>query len=331
VNVETVCPAVTKQLSDCPNRAIGIETGERWSTYPIYRHLEKLAAAKRNASRKLMVLCHKYRSLLALSALLLYVGTSIAQKSDDSYKVTAARFSEASATFNKRCTACHTYGKGVKIGPDLKGVNERRTREWLIKFVRASSQLIQSADPAATSLFVQFKQQRMPDWTDLSDQQIGDLLDYIAVGGPDIRPADERDAELATVADVNEGRRLFLGEARFRFGAHACATCHTVNGTGLRGGTLGPDLSKVYTTFQDRALTEFFRHPCFQSDPSAPAQYLSVQESFALKAFLHQIATHSSASGKSKSAGQVGLTENSEQPSRQASLSSNQVGKGSGR
>jgi mono/diheme cytochrome c family protein len=276
----------------------------------------------------------KHGSVIVLSVLLLCVGTSHSQKSEHADEATGGLFSpEASATFSKRCTACHTYGKGVKIGPDLKGVNERRTREWLIKFVRTSSQLIESGDPAATSLFVQFKQQRMPDWTDLTDQQIGDILDYIAVGGPDIRPADERDAELATAADVNEGRRLFLGEARFRYGAHACATCHTVNGTGLRGGTLGPDLSKVYTTFQDRALTEFFRHPCFQSVPPSPVQYLSSQESFALKAFLHQIAMHESAARKPKSAGQIGLTESSELPNRQASLSSssNQVGKGSGR
>ena len=30
--------------------------------------------------------------------------------------------------FTTRCTACHTFGKGVKVGPDLKGVTERRQR-----------------------------------------------------------------------------------------------------------------------------------------------------------------------------------------------------------
>jgi mono/diheme cytochrome c family protein len=279
-----------------------------------------------------MVLARKHGSLLVLSALLLCTVAGHAQRSEDSDQTTGPRFSvEASITFNKRCTACHTYGKGVKIGPDLKGVNQRRTREWLIKFIAASSQVIQSGDPVATSLFVQFKQQRMPDWTDLTDEQIGEILEYIAVGGPDIKPADERDAELATAADVNEGRQLFLGEARFRYGAHACATCHTVSGTGLRGGTLGPDLSKVYTTFQDRALTEFFRHPCFQSAPPPSAQYLSAHESFALKAFLHQIATHQSAAVKSKSAGQVELTESSERTDKQASFSSHQAEKRSRR
>jgi mono/diheme cytochrome c family protein len=259
--------------------------------------------------------------LLLLGALFLCIGVGHAQKREDSDEKTATRFSpEAAATFNKRCSSCHTYGRGVKIGPDLKGVNERHTREWLIKFIGASSKLLKSGDPTATSLFVQFNRQRMPDWTDLSDQQIGDILDYIAIGGPDIKPADERNAELATAADVNEGRRLFLGEVRFRYGAHTCAACHSVTGTGLRGGTLGPDLSNVYATFQDRALTDFFRRPCFQS-VSPSIQYLTSHESFVLKAFLYQTAKEHSATNNSKPT-QVVLTSNNEQISRQPSSSS---------
>lgn len=204
---------------------------------------------------------------------------------------------EAAATFNKRCTACHTYGKGVKVGPDLKGVNDRRKRDWLLKFIHASSKVIQSGDPVATGLFAQFKQQRMPDWTDLSDKQINDILDYIAVGGPDIKPADERNAEAATAAEINRGQQFFYGQEPFKYGAHACATCHSVAGSGMAGGTLGPDLSTVYTRYQDRALTEFLRHPCFQwEDRVSGTQYLSPAESFNLKAFLRRIAIQQTAS-----------------------------------
>jgi protein SCO1/2 len=42
---------------------------------------------------------------------------------------------EAKSIFKKRCTACHTFGKGIKVGPDLKGVTERRGRTWLLGFV----------------------------------------------------------------------------------------------------------------------------------------------------------------------------------------------------
>jgi mono/diheme cytochrome c family protein len=205
---------------------------------------------------------------------------------------TAAKFSpQAAVTFNTRGTACHTYGKGIKVGPDLKGVGERRKLDWLLKFVHASSAVIKSGDPTATALFAQFKQQRMPDWIDLSDEQIHDILDYIAVGGPDIKPADERNADTATAAEKEAGRKLFYGETRTKYDARACVTCHSVLGAGLQGGVLGPDLTSSYLRYQDLALTEFLRHPCFNWRSQAPeGHYLSAKESFALKAFLREVA-----------------------------------------
>src|SRR5436309_11066166 len=92
---------------------------------------------------------------------------------------------EAKRIFNQRCTACHTYGKGVKVGPDLKGVTERRRRPWLLKFIRSSQGVIQAGDPVAKGLFQEFKQQRMPDWTDLSEPQITAILDWFAAAGPE--------------------------------------------------------------------------------------------------------------------------------------------------
>jgi cytochrome c2 len=205
---------------------------------------------------------------------------------------TPVKFSaEAAAIFNQRCTACHTYGKGIKVGPDLKGVTGRRQRDWLLKFIHSSSQMIQSGNPIATALFAQFKQQRMPDWTDLSEKQISDILDYLAIGGPEIKPEDERNAETATAAETENGRKLFYGEARMQHGAPACASCHTVAGTGMRGGTLGPDLTNVYFRYQDVALTTFLLHPCFSWAAAKPDVYLTARESFALKAFLRVAAS----------------------------------------
>jgi mono/diheme cytochrome c family protein len=233
--------------------------------------------------------------LFLVLALLIAVGVQTSWAEDDPEN-TALKFSpEAAATFNKRCTACHTYGKGIKVGPDLKGVTERRKRDWLIKFIHASSVAIKSGDRTATDLFAQFKQQRMPDWTDLSEKQINDILDYVAIGGPDIKPADERSAELGTAADAENGRDLFFGRKGLKYGAQACAACHSVHGA-VWGGSLGPDLGKTYFKYQDRALTEFLRHPCFQWSAGTPgAHYLTAKESFSLKVFLRQVALQQSA------------------------------------
>jgi mono/diheme cytochrome c family protein len=234
---------------------------------------------------------HRKLQQVGLLALLLIAAGARSAWADDEDDSSNAKFSaEAAAIFNKRCTACHTYGKGIKVGPDLKGVNDRRKHDWLVKFIHGSSAVINSGDPVATRLFAEFKQQRMPDWTDLSEKQINDILDYLAINGPDIKPADERNAELANAVEIENGRRLFAGQSPFKYGAPACVTCHSVQGAGW-GGTLGPDLTKTYLRYQDRALTEFLRHPCFRwNTRSAGDHYLSAKELFSIKAFLRQAA-----------------------------------------
>lgn len=266
---------------------------------------------------------------LVLSLLIVAAGVSQTARADDEPENGVLKFSpEAAATFNKRCTACHTYGKGIKVGPDLKGVTERRKRDWLVRFIHASSTVIKANDPTATALFAQFKQQRMPDWTDLSEKQINDILDYVAVGGPDIKPADERNAELATPADVENGRQLFSGERRLKYGSQACVVCHSVGDAGW-GGSLGPNLTKTYLQYQDRALTEFLRHRCFLwSTGDSRTHYLTAQESFSLKAFLRQAALRFMA--RTEPSQGPNSTQNGVAPSHSEQTALQNSGKGKG-
>jgi mono/diheme cytochrome c family protein len=244
--------------------------------------------------------CRSFRpALLALAAGLLAVEPS---RADEGREASGTRFtSRAAATFKGRCTACHTYGKGVKVGPDLKGVTERRERAWLVRFIRGSSAMIASGDPLATALFSEFKRQRMPDWTDLPEQEIHDILDYLAMGGPELKPPDERSAETATASETELGRLLFDGSVAFRHGTPACTSCHSALGSRwTRGGSLGPDLSATYLEYQDRALTSFLRKPCFRWDSGSDEQQgLTPEESFAVKSFLRQSALQRKAGGGS--------------------------------
>jgi cytochrome c2 len=196
---------------------------------------------------------------------------------------------EAKKIFNQRCTACHNYGKGVKVGPDLKGVTTRRERPWLLKFIRSSQTVIKGGDPVAQQLFAQFKQQRMPDWTDLSEQQITGILDWFAANGPEQKEPDERDAKLASAVELETGAALFAGRARLANSGLACSSCHTIRGDGGHGGTLGPDLTTAYSRYQDRAMTLFLKRPCFPRAPqSGEGEYLTPTESYALKSFMRQ-------------------------------------------
>lgn len=208
-----------------------------------------------------------------------------------------ADVAESKKIFTQRCMACHTFGKGVKVGPDLKGVTERRQRAWLLTFIRSSQTVIDSGDATAVGLFQQFKQQRMPDWTDLSEAQIGSILDWLGNNGPDQQEADARLAELATAAELETGRQLFHGDRALRNGGTACGTCHSIrDGAGSGGGTLASDLTDTYSDYQDGALTLFLKHPCFQRVPeSTTASFLTPEESFAIKAYLRWAAlTHPS-------------------------------------
>jgi mono/diheme cytochrome c family protein len=204
----------------------------------------------------------------------------------------AAEAAEAKKVFNQRCTGCHTYGKGVKVGPDLKGVTERRSRPWLLKFIRSSQQAVSSGDATAVALFQQFKQQRMPDWTSLSDQQITALLDWFAANGPEQKDPDEQNADTATPADVDRGRGLFRGKVHLAKGGMACSSCHGVREGGeTRGGTLGPNLTRAYVAYQDKALTAFLKRPCFRRAPeSSQESFMTPEESFAVKSYLRQVA-----------------------------------------
>ncbi|HSR98688.1 MAG TPA: respiratory nitrate reductase subunit gamma [Kofleriaceae bacterium] len=199
---------------------------------------------------------------------------------------------EAKKIFTTRCTACHTFGKGVKVGPDLKGVTERRQRAWLLKFIRSSSKVIESGDEIATGLFAQFNQQRMPDWVDLSEEQVNSILDWLGINGPEQQEPDARLAETATPVELDTGRQLFHGERKLALGGSACGTCHSIRDTsGSSGGTLAFDLTDIYSDYQDVAMTNFLKHPCTDRQPeSVQPLFLTPTESFALKAYLRQCA-----------------------------------------
>jgi nitrate reductase gamma subunit len=199
---------------------------------------------------------------------------------------------EAKKIFTSRCMACHTFGKGVKVGPDLKGVNERRQRAWLLKFVRGSSQVIASGDPIATELFTQFKGQRMPDWVDLSEDQVNAILDWLGKNGPDQQDPDTKPAELATPAEIDTGRQLFHGGKSMVNGGSACGNCHAVTDDHkTAGGTLAKDLTHIFATYQDAQTTVFLQRPCFLRYPeSISERFLAPEESFAIKAYLRYVA-----------------------------------------
>lgn len=54
---------------------------------------------------------------------------------------------------------------------------------------------------------------------------------------------------------IAAGRALFLGTVRFQNGGPACSACHSVSGLAFpEGGTMGPDLTRVYSKMGPEGL-----------------------------------------------------------------------------
>ncbi len=111
------------------------------------------------------------------------------------------------------CKACHTIGGGKLVGPDLKGVTEKYDEEWLIKFIQNSTQLIESGDAQAIKVFEEFNKIPMPP-NALSDEQVKDLLLYIANDGKVSGSAETAVVETEAVEDVNESAEQLLAELK---------------------------------------------------------------------------------------------------------------------
>jgi protein SCO1/2 len=81
--------------------------------------------------------------------------------------------------FQSRCQACHTIGGGDRLGPDLKGVTERREHGWLARYVAQPEKMLAEGDPIATSLFRKYNQVRMPN-VELGTDDVAAVLSFIA-------------------------------------------------------------------------------------------------------------------------------------------------------
>ncbi|HEX5885411.1 MAG TPA: SCO family protein [Pyrinomonadaceae bacterium] len=77
-----------------------------------------------------------------------------------------------------RCAACHTIGNGDKVGPDLLGVTNVRDIKWLRRIIMEPDKLIEEKDPLATSLFIKYKQIRMPR-LGLPEADVNTLIEYM--------------------------------------------------------------------------------------------------------------------------------------------------------
>jgi mono/diheme cytochrome c family protein len=120
-------------------------------------------------------------SLICLSFLFSQLN-SFSQEEAPAEKVEAASGLDGKKIFKANCAACHSVGANVVVGPGLQGVNDKRSKEWLHKWIKNSGEFIASGDADAKAIFEEFKKVVMPAQP-VNDEEIDAVLAYIANPG----------------------------------------------------------------------------------------------------------------------------------------------------
>jgi len=82
------------------------------------------------------------------------------------------------AMFKKICAPCHTIGVGDRVGPDLRGITQRRDHAWLSSYIQSPARLRAQQDPEALALAAQYPAVRMPS-LGLAEVDAADLINYL--------------------------------------------------------------------------------------------------------------------------------------------------------
>jgi cytochrome oxidase Cu insertion factor (SCO1/SenC/PrrC family)/cytochrome c2 len=102
------------------------------------------------------------------------------------------------ALFKKICAPCHTIGVGDRVGPDLRGVTDRRERAWLESFIMHPELVRARNDPVAVELVAKFPGVRMPV-LGLAEADASDLIAYLQ--GETARLNDEQSSQVTSAHD----------------------------------------------------------------------------------------------------------------------------------
>lgn len=150
--------------------------------------------------------------------------------------VAEAATNPGQAIFERNCFACHTIGEGVRVGPDLENVHQRREADWLMRWMEDPVGMGRT-DSIGQALLAEYNGVPMAP-TLLSTQEIRQVLDYVQDVSEGRLVMEVGDAGVPTelsAAEFDRGQDIYFDR---------CAGCH---GT-LRAGATGPAIQPDRTT-----------------------------------------------------------------------------------
>jgi mono/diheme cytochrome c family protein len=109
-----------------------------------------------------------------------------------SASVSAQNVEEGEKLYKANCTACHQIDNKL-IGPALRGVSDKYSEEWLIKWIKNSAEMIAAGDPDAIAIWEEYNKSPMTAFPYFSDDDVKNILAYI-------EQAPEKQAVVATTS-----------------------------------------------------------------------------------------------------------------------------------
>ena len=113
------------------------------------------------------------------------------------------KLTQGESIFRTRCSTCHEIGrspdKTMKPGPNLLDVSDRRTHEWLVRWIQEPDKMLEEKDPTAIQLFESYNRLPMPNLR-VSEHEAEMLLDFIKVESKRMKKV----MEVQAIADQQE-------------------------------------------------------------------------------------------------------------------------------
>ena len=213
----------------------------------------------------------------------------------------ADSINKGNVLYKQSCAACHTIGGGRLVGPDLAGINNRRSKDWLNTFIKSPMSMVNNGDETAVALYEKFNKMPMPDQA-MSDSEISAILAYIQ-SQETPKLSDEKKTNVIDDAKVPEipidsdiktiqfGADLFQGKKQFSGKGPSCFSCHTVSSSdGITGGGLAADLTNVSSRMGPKGIKAILKSLPFPAMKDTYSEHpLTDEEINALAAFFAEI------------------------------------------
>jgi mono/diheme cytochrome c family protein len=177
----------------------------------------------------------------------------------------------------KTCTGCHLLSGDKKSefhGPNLLGINSKVSREWLVKWLQEPKNYL-PASRMANFLLKKDEIEALADFL-LSQNLPEELTD-------DFFKDSEAEQKLLDGLSEDELDEL-VDRGKEIFGRLRCLSCHTLNG---KGGTIGPNLSKISQKISRPWLSAWIKSPTiYNTHTKMPTFNMATMERLSLIEYL---------------------------------------------